>query len=296
MKKQNYLIVWLRATRAFSFTGTFVPILLAAVYAHYRNIPVDWCLLPAVIAGGLCLNAGTCLTNEYYDHKNKVDKEDSLGSSRVIFEKLLTPEKILHVSFVFYFLAAVLGVYFVYLRGPVMLAIILIAIFGAYAYTGWPFYWKYFALGEPMVFILMGPLMSEGAFLALTGKLGSAVAYASIPAGLLVTAILNANNLRDIHHDRSAGIKTIGTFLGNERMKLLYLSLIILPYFFVAIMAFLKVIPMSSLLVILTLPIAFGLIKIAYGDDMKKLISLDISTAKLHLAFGALYLISFLIG
>jgi len=282
--------------RAFSFTATFVPVLLAGAYAHYRNIAADWKILPLAIAGGLCLNAATCLTNEYYDHKNKVDSENSLGSSRVIMEKLLAPDDILRVSYVFYFLAAALAVYFVHLRGPLMLAIIMIGIFGAYAYTGWPFYWKYFAAGELMVFILMGPLMSSGAFLALTGKQANAVVYACIPVGLLVTAILNGNNLRDIRHDRSAGIRTMGTILGRDRMRSLYLSLITLPYFSVALMSFFKIIPASSLLVVLTLPIAFGLARIAFGDDVKKLVSLDISTAKLHLAFGAIYLISFLIG
>ena len=124
-----------------------------------------------------------------------------------------------------------------------MLTIILIGIFGAYAYTGWPFYWKYFALGEPMVFILMGPLMSAGAFLALTGMPVNSVVYACIPVGLLVTAILNGNNLRDVHHDRSAGIRTIATILGQERTKSMYLSVIALPYFSVALMLFFKMIP-----------------------------------------------------
>lgn len=176
-----------------------------------------------------------------------------------------------------------------------MAAIIVAGFAAGYAYTGGRYAYKYFALGEPMCFLFYGPLMAVGAYLAITGKYSAAVALASIPVGFLVAAILNGNNLRDAYHDRKSKILTIDVMLGQKNSRILYSVLLLSSYLAVSLMAYYGVVTAWSLLVFLTLPQAVYLIKRAYAADEKELLSIDIGTALLHLAFGSVYLASFLV-
>ena len=84
-------------------------------------------------------------------------------------------------------------------------------------YTGKPIGYKYIALGDFLVFTLMGPLMVIGSYYVLTGDYNTNVLYVSLPVGFLVAAILHANNLRGIVHDTQANVKT----LAKQRLQTL---------------------------------------------------------------------------
>lgn len=290
------IIVWLRAMRAFSFTATFVPVTLAAVIAYRSGAEVNWWLFPLVLLGGLSINAASDLTNEYYDFKLGVDRAGVTGSSGVLIEGSLKPSQVLKASISFYLLAVFLAIYFVWLWGLWMAVVIAAGLIAGYGYTAGKHGYKYFALGEPMCFIFYGPMMAIGGYMALTGKYGNAAALASIPVGFLVAAILNVNNFRDIEDDRRSKIWTIPLMLGKANARLLYASMVLAAYVSISLLSFFKVVPLWALLTFLTLPMAIGLISVVYGSDTTKIKGLDIGTAKLHLAFGLLLIVSLLIG
>ena len=74
---------------------------------------------------------------------------------------------------------------------------------------------EYRALGVPLVFVLMGPLMVVGTFFAVTGTWSATALAASVPVGLLVAAILDGNEWRDINEDSRAGISTLSARIGR---------------------------------------------------------------------------------
>ncbi len=87
-------------------------------------------------------------------------------------------------------------------------------LLGGYLYTGGPKGYKYLALGDVLVFLLMGPLMVVGSYYALTGGLTLTVFLASLPVGSLVAAIMAINNHRDAATDREAEVRTLSNVIG----------------------------------------------------------------------------------
>ena len=100
---------------------------------------------------------------------------------------------------------SLVGLYLVALRGPAIVVLGLLGLVGGYVYTAPPFQYKYHALGVPLVFLLMGPLMVVGSYFAVTGAWSLTALVLSIPVGLLVAAILHGNEWRDISEDTRAG-------------------------------------------------------------------------------------------
>ncbi len=290
--------IWLQACRLFSYTASMVPVLLGAAMAYSAGGEFRWGLLPIVILCSLLFHAGTNLLNDYADYKKGVDKDYSLGGSRVLPDGLLSPSAVLRAGAIAFIVGISLGLALIYIRGWWMLVIGGVGFLGGVLYTVLPGY-KYIGLGDVMVFILMGPLMVIGSYFTLAGGFAWNVFYVSLPIGFLVSAILWANNLRDINHDIEAGIKTVVIMLGFERAKMVYNFLLLGAYISVAALVVLKILSAVGFIVLITAPLAVQnimAVKKAQADRPEMSVGLDAATAKLHLAFGGFLIISVLIG
>ncbi|MEJ5260421.1 MAG: 1,4-dihydroxy-2-naphthoate octaprenyltransferase [Anaerohalosphaeraceae bacterium] len=295
-KNRSRFSIWLQAFRPFSYTASIIPVFLGAALA-YGNTETQWRLLPFVLAASLAIHAATNLTNEYFDFLKGVDRPDTRGGSRVLPEGLLTPGAVLKAGLICFALTALLGLWFVRLRGWPILLLGLVGMAGGFFYTGFPFFLKYRGLGDPMVFVLMGPLMVIGSFYVLTGTYSHSVLWVSLPVGCLVAAILSANNLRDIEDDTRAGIQTTASLLGPRRAKLEYAALVVSAFAITAVLIVLNILPLLSLLVLLTVPLAVrNLHTVLTRRDAQSIEALDRKTAALHLTFGILQILSILLN
>jgi 1,4-dihydroxy-2-naphthoate octaprenyltransferase len=194
-------------------------------------------------------------------------------------------------GFVLFAITAVIGLFFIYLRGWPIFALGAVGMLGGFFYTAAPVGYKYYGLGDAMVFLLMGPLMVIGSYFVLTGTYHHSVLLVSLPIGCLVAAILSGNNLRDILHDSQAGIRTTAGVLGHRFARIEYSILDISAFVTVGVLIALKMLPGLSLVTILTLPLAIKLLRQALRSDPQKpeeIATLDVQTAQLHLAFGVL--------
>jgi len=289
------LRVWFQAARPFSFTASVTPVLLGGVLALGRGETVAWFALPLFLICAVIFHAATNLISDYTDFKKGVDKDYTFGSSGVLVAGLLSPEQVKKGAHVLFGVGFLLGLVLVALRGVPILVLGMIGIAGGYTYTGRPIGYKYFALGDVLVFILMGVLLVVGADYALTGGISFRTFIVSLPISALVTAILHANNLRDIQHDSEAGVKTLAGLLGEERAKMVYVLLIGFAYLSVFFMTMTGILSLWSFLVFLSLPLAAANVKmIRKGrvDQPSRLATADVNTAQLHLAFGLLLIVS----
>jgi 1,4-dihydroxy-2-naphthoate octaprenyltransferase len=292
--------IWFRATRPFSFTASIIPCILGAMLALLvSGSSASWYLMPFILVSSVFLHAATNLISDYYDFIKGVDTKDSFGGSGVLTEGLLKPRQIFNAGLLFFAIAFLFGLPIILARGEIILLLGVIGILGGFFYTGWPIGYKYAALGNVFVFLLMGPLMVIGTFYALTGTYNSTVLLASIPIGFLVAGILQANNLRDIIHDRKANIKTFASVAGNGFAKGEYLFLIIGAYLFVIGLVMFNVLSLWSLIVLLSLPPAIKNMSQIRGVEVEntaKIAMLDVQTAQLHLLFGMLLSVSVLLS
>ena len=143
----------------------------------------------------------------------------------------------------------------------------------------------------PLVFLLMGPLMTEGAYYAVSGSWSVNALVLSIPVGLLVAAILHGNEWRDISEDTRAGIVTLSSTVGREFAHLTYVGLVLGAYMTLAVASAFGYLPAPALLAVLSLPFLAQVIRSAElgaSGYPRAIAMLDLQTARLHLAFGLL--------
>lgn len=295
-KGNSSLNIWIRAFRPFSLSGSIIPVVLGGVLAVDRGL-FNVALFVLAILAISAFQIGANLLNVSDDFTNKVDTKESFGSCDVVVNNLLTPKQVIKMSFCFFVFGALIGLYLAYEGGLVIFLLGLIGALGGYFYTRKPFMLKYRGLGIPLIFLLYGPLPVLGSSYLQTGQLGMREILLSIPVGLLTTAILHANDVRDIYHDGKAGIKTLSIIIGRDNAKTLYASFLIASYLSVIIMTLTNATPVWSIAVLITLPLAIGNIKKIYAEngDGMKIKTLDQDTAKLQMLFGIVFIASILV-
>lgn len=287
---------WLIAIRPFSFTGSVIPVTLGALLGLNQNrFEIMYLILS--LLGIILLQAAVNLLSDHDDFENNVDTVNSFGSSGVIIKNLLSSKSVQTGGYLCLIFGCLIGLFLTYQRGIMILLFGLIGAFGGYSYTRKPLRLKYRGLGAPLVFLLFGPLMVIGSYYVQVQSISIVAFYIAIPVGLLTTAILHANDIRDIEDDKKAGIKTLSIMVGLNQSKNLYYGMIFLSYFAITLMILLQIVPYWSFLCILTFPEAYKNIKtLFYNEEMNTdLINLDKSTAKLQAQFGILLIGSFLI-
>lgn len=291
--------LWMQAARPFSFTASITPVLLGSALAYNKQGFLRPLYFILAVLGGLLLHAGTNLISEYYDYKVGADTLTTFGSSRILVEGLMKPRQPLFGGFVAFTIAFLIGIFLVWKLGWVIVALGLTGLIGGYYYTANPLGYKYRALGEPLVFLLMGPLMVFGGYFVQTGRLSWLPIWVSLPVGMLVAAILHANNLRDIPDDSRAGFKTIPILTGWAFSTWSYRLLLAAAYLSVIVMVALKIAPWWTLLAMLTILPSLKLYQaVSKAEPLtpKTLATLDIATAQLHFQFGLALTIGFVLG
>jgi 1,4-dihydroxy-2-naphthoate octaprenyltransferase len=284
--------------RPFAYTASVIPVLaggaLAAVDARFAWLPFLAALLGAVL-----LHSGTNIVNEIYDVRQGIDTIASPRASHALVKGRLTERSAFVAATVSFALAVLVGVYLVLLRGPAILVLGLLGLVGGFGYTAPPLQYKYRALGVPLVFLLMGPLMVAGTYFAVTGMWSLQSVVLSVPVGLLVAAILHGNEWRDIGEDTRAGIVTLSSRLGKEWAHYGYVALVLGAYITLGLAVAFRLLPPATLVAILSLPLLAQVVRSAElgtTGQARAIAMIDLQTARLHLAFGALLVLGILLS
>lgn len=285
---RSYWHSWWRAFRFFSLTGAFVPTLLGAVLA-WLDGPVDWFDATLVIIGGCAIQGAVNLVNDFFEFKQGVlpEKNRDLG----IFGPQRTAlERFIFITGMLMFLAVVpIGFYLAWKSGWPFLVIGGVGLVGGYFYTGPPFNYKDKALGWFFAFVLVGALLSIGAYYALRGRFSAVSWWASLPIDFLITALIISNEVRDAEDDREKGIRTFTYHAGIDGGRRFYWLLVAAAY--VSLIAlivartvtWLTALSLLSLLVLRQVPRHLN----APRGQRKRAVLLSASH---HLWFGLLYI------
>ena len=289
---------WLQAVRPFAFTATAVPVLLGGALAVGYSGAVRWELFPLVAICSLLFHAGTNLVSDAGDYRRGLDREGKLGGSGVLVAGLLTPRQIFFAGVAAFAVGSLLGLIMVWARGPVVLYLGLAGLAGGFLYGGKRFGYKYHALGDLAVFLLMGPLMVIGSYFVLTGTFAVHVALASIPVACLVAAILSGNNFRDVESDAAANVRTVANVLGPKGARIEYCGLVWGAYVAVVVTVAVGQLAPWILLTLLTVPLAArNTAKVLRANPgAAELAPIDEDTAKLQFVFGLLLCVGLLIA
>lgn len=289
-RARRHVEAWYEIIRPFSFTASSVPILAGAAVAwtdgHFSPL-----LFVLTLLGGIALHAGTNVINEIYDVRQGIDKITSPRASHALLKGDVSEREAFILACSAFALTTLVGVALLLVRGWPMLLFGVAGLVGGYSYTGPPFQYKFHALGLPLVFLLMGPLMVLGSYYAISGGFSTAALVASLPIGLLVAAILHANEWRDMSEDARAGISTLSARIGAQGAHQVYIALLTGAYLVTGAAAIWRLLPVSALLVLLSLPVFVWVLRaseLGATGQVRALSMIDLKTARLHFAFGLL--------
>ena len=145
---------------------------------------------------------------------------------RVTAGGLVPPRQVLVATYVAFAVAVLAGVYLIATAGWELLAVGAASILAGVLYTGGPRPYGYEGLGEVFVFLFFGVVAVAGSYFAQTEALEWEALVLAVPVGLLASAILVVNNVRDLETDRRAGKRTLAVRLGRERARVLFAAMI----------------------------------------------------------------------
>jgi 1,4-dihydroxy-2-naphthoate octaprenyltransferase len=223
------LQTWLMAARPRTLPAAAAPVFVAIAFA-LRDGVFHWPSALACLLISLLMQIGANFANDLFDHERGTDTPDRLGPTRVTAAGLISPGQMRLGTAAIFGLAALLGLYLVWLRGWPILTLGAAIIIAALAYTGGPFPYGYHALGEVFVFLSFGLAAVCGTYYAQSGTLTPTIGWASVPLGLLIVNILVVNNTRDIATDTAAHKRTLAVLLGREAMRTEYLLCLLGAY------------------------------------------------------------------
>ena len=220
---------WILAARPKTLPAALAPVIVGTALAAADG-QVAWLPAAAAALGALLLQILSNFANDYSDFFRGADTPDRLGPVRVTSAGLMTPGERRWGMAVVIVLAGLVGLYLVWVGGWPILLIGVAAILAALAYTGGPFPFGYYGLGELFVLLFFGGAAVCGTYYLQTQGVTSTAIVASLAVGVLVTAILVVNNYRDLETDRRAGKWTLAVRLGRRGTQLEYALLLTAAY------------------------------------------------------------------
>ena len=251
----------------------------------------------AALLGALLIQIGTNLSNDYFDFVKGADTEERLGPARATQAGWIRPEIILRSSLLVFAAAVIIGIFLV-LRGgwPIVLIGIASVICGI-LYTGGPYPLAYLGLGEIFVVIFFGPVATLGTYYVQALEFSKEVFIAGLAPGLLSTALIAVNNLRDIPTDIKARKRTLAVRFGYRFARIEYTLCILgglfIPLFLVVM---LKDHWFSLIASFAVIPAFFPIRDVVSGISGEMLNDTLAKTGKVLLIFSILFSAGWLIG
>jgi 1,4-dihydroxy-2-naphthoate octaprenyltransferase len=255
------LSIWWEGIRPAYLPLSLLPVVLGSVTAWTQSISLKTprgnfhpTRFVITLAAVLLLQIGAHLINDYYDYLRGIDTSNSLGPGGLIQQGLIKPARVLAFGLIVLGLGALSGAFVAVSGGWLAFVFGLIGVLAAYFYSGISKGLSSLALGELVFFFIFGPLLTIGSYLVQTGHLDRIVYIYSISLGLLATAFIHLNNMRDTESDAPAGKLTLASLLGLRLSRLLYVILAVGAYAPIVALGLPRQAPHLLLIVLWTLP------------------------------------------
>lgn len=212
-KFHNTIQNWFLAIRPKTLWAAIAPVLIGTSLAFSEG-KQHWLIALATMMAAVLIQIGTNFANDYFDHINGVDTEKRLGPRRVLQNGLVKPVTMRNAYIFVFSLAFLIGIYLIWHGGMPILIIGILSILFGILYTSGPYPLSYNGLADIFVVIFFGPVAVGGTYYLQTLEINMIAIIAGLSPGLLSTAILTVNNLRDIDQDKAAGKKTLAVRFG----------------------------------------------------------------------------------
>ncbi len=224
------LRAWLMATRPKTLTLSLAPVAVGAALAHAAGGAMRWSAVVVALLASAAIQIGTNLHNDAADFFRGADGPDRLGPLRVTAAGLLGASEVERGAALSFALAALSGLYLVWLGGAPILLLGLASILCGWAYSSGPKPISHTPLAEIFVLAFFGVAAVGGTCWLAAGRLDSAALIGGAALGLFAAAVLLVNNHRDRIEDARNGRKMLAILLGPQGSGALYAGLMLAPF------------------------------------------------------------------
>jgi 1,4-dihydroxy-2-naphthoate octaprenyltransferase len=280
---------WVLAARPATLTAAVAPVCVGTALSLSLGSISPGPML-ATFLGAMLLQVGSNFANDVFDYEKGTDTQERLGPTRAVQAGLLSAEQMKRGMVAVFVLALLVGLYLTSVAGPVIVAIGLLSIVAAIAYTGGPFPLGYHGLGDIFVMLFFGFVAVCGTTFVHLGQVPESALLSSLVPGALATNILVVNNVRDRQTDVLTGKRTLAVRFGRRAAEVQYVGLVFVAYLVPLVLWLRGHAGVGALLCWLTLPLALRNIRQLLKLEGRALNAVLVNTAKL------VFVVSFLLA
>ncbi len=275
---------WVAGARPRTLPAAVVPVVVGTAVAAADGSVLWWRSLGALIVA-LGIQIGTNYANDYADGVRGTDAE-RIGPVRLVAAGIAAPRAVKAASFCAFGVAGVAGLVLALATTPWLLVVGAACFASGWFYSAGPRPYGYAGLGEIFVFVFFGLVAVIGTAYLSLGRITDLAVMTAIPVGLLATALLVVNNLRDIDSDRRAGKKTLAVRTGVAVTRWFYATCVVGAFALVVVVAFWR--PLALIALLAVVPALPPVRRVLGGAEGRDLVTALAGTGMLQLAFGAL--------
>ncbi|WP_026549084.1 1,4-dihydroxy-2-naphthoate polyprenyltransferase [Arthrobacter sp. Br18] len=216
---------WLEGARPRTLPMALAPVIIgsAAAYGLGAFRPLNAVLAAAV---AVLLQVGVNYANDYSDGIRGTD-DNRVGPLRLTGSRAAEPRQVKSAAFGCFAAATAAGLVLILLSQAWFLLLVGIGcVAAAWGYTGGRNPYGYRGLGDIFVFVFFGLVATLGTTFTQAGQLSAPAWVGALGTGLIATALLMANNVRDIPTDREAGKLTLAVRLGDRAARASYVGML----------------------------------------------------------------------
>ncbi|BBZ57700.1 1,4-dihydroxy-2-naphthoate polyprenyltransferase [Mycolicibacterium phocaicum] len=225
---------WIEGARPRTLPNAVAPVLAGTGAAAWVGGEVWWKAALALVVS-ISLIIGVNYANDYSDGIRGTD-DDRSGPVRLVGAKLASPQAVLAAAVISLSIGAGAGLALALVSQPWLIAVGAACIAGAWLYTGGTNPYGYRGLGEVAVFVFFGLVAVLGTQYTQALRVDWVGLVLALAVGSLSSAVLVANNLRDIPTDQVSGKITLAVRLGDARTRQLFQVLTLLPFVLTAVL------------------------------------------------------------
>lgn len=251
---------WIMAARPATLPAGIAPVLIGAASAWSDGL---FALLPflAVLFAVVAIQVGVNYANDLADAAKGADTDKRIGPTRAVATGAVSAGDMKRGIAVAFGLAGLAGLYLIWYAGWPILIIGIVSIIAALGYTNGPIPYGYYGLGELFVFIFFGLVITAGTRFVFGSPVPSEAWVGGVVMGLLASAVLEANNIRDLDTDTVAGKRTLAVILGRDRARKLYAVTMVSAFVVIAFGSLVGWLPVLALIAMILAPLSVPLIK-----------------------------------
>jgi len=279
---------WIMAARPATLPAGIAPVMIGTAIAWHDGV---FAVLPFVVVlfAVLAIQIGVNFANDLADAARGADTGARIGPQRAVASGVISAGDMKRGIAIAFGLASLAGLYLIWYAGWPIFVIGVVSVLAALGYTNGPIPYGYYGLGELFVFIFFGLVATAGTRFVFSSSVPASAWAAGVVMGLLASAILEANNIRDIDTDRKARKRTLAVVIGRTWAPRLFAATIVSSFIWIILSVAVGWFPPLAMITLILAPLSIPPIRTIFTEpEGPPLIGVLKGTAQLQLLVALL--------